>query len=181
MKPLEHFLRRDALGEVGNIGAGRAAAALEFFTGTTGALSPPRVGSGVRPLGAIEIALKLEGDLPGEIILNLNTHAVHGLLKRMCGSTPESLTGLAEGDTSALCELANVIGCAYLTALSEFTGLAFHPLVPDLRLGGRVQEQSDGLWIASKLRGSENFEADLVLMLEPTSSHRILNAIHRVA
>ena len=177
MNRTEDFSARDALGEAGNIGAGRAATAMEFLTGEPISLSPPRVGEGVRPIGAVEIGLELEGRLCGEVFITLDPACVAFLLLRLRGVSDGDLTRLGEMERSVICEAANVLGCTYLTAISELTHLTFHPTVPTLRIGGKPADARGSVWIGSRMRGRDGFEAELVLDLEEEGHKTLLNAL----
>lgn len=135
-------LELDALGELGNIGAGNAATALSQMIGSQVELSVPRVSiipvqDIPRPIGGPEtmvagIYLKLFGDAPGRMLICLPQETVFPLLKLMFKDIRENIQELGEAEQSALKEMSNIVGCAYLNAMASFMGVQLVPSVPAL-------------------------------------------------
>jgi chemotaxis protein CheC len=132
----------DAIREVANIGAGHAATALSQMTNRTIMITVPRVN--VRPMeeacdtvGSPEdvvaaILMHMMGDLTGRALLLFPQQAARTLcdflLRRQLGTT--SAFGTME--QSALKEAGNILGSAYLNALSDFMGMMLVPSIPSL-------------------------------------------------
>lgn len=137
----------DALREVSNVGAGHAATALAQMTGRTIQITIPKVRC--LPLGEVTSALGAEeepvaalhqrvyGDLQANQLLVFPLELVHRLLQAVIGSAPRggaALSDLSELESSALREVGNILGSAYLNAVSRLLGLTLIPTVPGLAL-----------------------------------------------
>ena len=132
----------DAMREVANIGAGHAATALSQMTNRKIMITVPRVN--VRPLeeacdvvGAPDeviaaILMHMMGDLTGRALVLFPQSAARTLcdflLRREMGTTQ----AFGEMEQSALKEAGNILGSAYLNALSDFMGMMLVPSVPSL-------------------------------------------------
>jgi chemotaxis protein CheC len=138
-------LQRDALKEVGNIGAGHAATALSQLLNTTVKLSEPRIdvlkfrdlssriGSPDRSIAALHMYVR--GEAPGQMIVlfdrDQSLEFVHVFIKRIIGDI-QIFDSIAD---STLKELGNIIAGSYLTALISLTGINLLPSVPTLSYG----------------------------------------------
>lgn len=173
--------RQDLLGEAGNIGAGRAAMALETMLGRGSVLLPPRVGRGAPPVGILEAALDLGDPLDVEVLVVYGTGAVHHLLEDLAGGVAADITKLGPMEASVLSETANILASAYLNALAELTGLRLVPSPPRLRVGGRLTRQKNETWTASRLRLRGGSEVDLVLRLRGEALALLIEALQPAA
>ena len=138
-------LQKDALKEVGNIGAGHAATALSQLLNTTVRLAEPkidvvkyrdlaeRIGYGGRTVAALHMYVR--GDAPGQMLVLFDRENalqfVNVFLKRVIGEIRvfESIVD------STLKELGSIIAGAYLTALMSLTGVELDPSSPTLSYG----------------------------------------------
>lgn len=145
----------DALREMSNVGAGHAATALAQMTGRTIQITVPEVRC--LPLGEVSAALgeeeapvaalhqRVYGDLRANQLLVFPLDLASRLLEAVAGG-PErqrtSLAELSELESSALREVGNILGSAYLNAVSRLLGLTLIPTVPGLALdmAGAVAE-----------------------------------------
>jgi len=132
----------DAMREVANIGAGHAATALSQMTNRTIMITVPRVN--IRPLEdacdtvgtpdevIAAILMHMMGDLTGRALLLFPQRSARTLcdflLRREIGTTQD----FGEMEQSALKEAGNILGSAYLNALSDFMGMMLVPSVPSL-------------------------------------------------
>lgn len=132
----------DAMREVANIGAGHAATALSQMTNRTIMITVPRVN--VRPLEeacdmvglpddvVAAVLMHMMGDLTGRALLLFPERAARTLcdflLRRELGTTAD----FAPMEQSALKEAGNILGSAYLNALSDFMGMMLVPSIPSL-------------------------------------------------
>ena len=132
----------DAMREVANIGAGHAATALSQMTNRKIMITVPRVN--VRPLeeacdtvGAPDqviaaVLMHMMGDLTGRALVLFPQSAARTLcdflLRREMGTTQ----AFGEMEQSTLKEAGNILGSAYLNALSDFMGMMLVPSVPSL-------------------------------------------------
>lgn len=137
--------RVDALKEVANIGAGHAATALSLMTGARIMIDVPTVS--VAPLDElipgiadkdsqiVSVLMDMSGSLKGHTLLALPLVTGRRLAdlmlrrERRAGGTLDLL------EESALKEAGNILGGAYMTALSEFLGMTLLPSPPRLMVG----------------------------------------------
>ncbi|HTW12155.1 MAG TPA: chemotaxis protein CheC, partial [Solirubrobacteraceae bacterium] len=126
----------DALRELANIASGTAATSLSQMLGREVDISVPKafalpLADAVEATGdpqetVIGVALPLEGDIEGIVLL---------LIKEQGAATLCSLLGVdpaSEVGESALGEIGNILGAAYLMALSSMTGLSLLPSTPNV-------------------------------------------------
>ncbi|HKI96677.1 MAG TPA: chemotaxis protein CheC [Gemmatimonadales bacterium] len=135
-------LQLDALREVANIGAGHAATALSQLTDRRIMISVPEINIArledvPDSLGDPEevvaaVLMHMLGDLTGRTLLLLpesNARLLCDLLlKRAVGATKT----FGELEQSSLKEAGNILGGAYMNALSDFMGMMLLPSVPSL-------------------------------------------------
>jgi chemotaxis protein CheC len=138
-------LQRDALKEVGNIGAGHAATALSQLLNTTVKLSEPtidvlkfrdlstRVGYADRIVAALHMYVR--GEAPGQMVVLFDREQafdfVNVFIKRIIGDI-QIFDSIVD---STLKELGNILAGSYLTALISLTGINLLPSVPTLSYG----------------------------------------------
>lgn len=138
-------LQRDALKEVGNIGAGHAATALSQLLNATVKLSEPtidvlkyrdlssRIGSPERTVAALHMYIR--GEAPGQMVVLFDREQaaefVNVFIKRIIGDI-QIFDSIID---STLKELGNIIAGSYLTALISLTGVNLLPSVPTLSYG----------------------------------------------
>ena len=138
--------RVDALKEVANIGAGHAATALSLMTGARIMIDVPTIN--VAPLSelipgiaeegsqVVSVLMDMYGSLKGHTLLALplvTGRRLSDLMlrrERRPGDDPLDLL-----EESALKEAGNILGGAYMTALSEFLGMTLLPSPPRLTVG----------------------------------------------
>ncbi|HEY8320260.1 MAG TPA: chemotaxis protein CheC [Candidatus Baltobacteraceae bacterium] len=138
-------LQKDALKEVGNIGAGHAATALSQLLNTKINLSEPRIevikfrdlasriGNESRTVAALHMYVR--GEAPGQMIVIFDREQaldfVSAFLKRVIGDI-QIFDSIAD---STLKELGNIIAGSYLTAIIQLTNINLLPSVPTLSYG----------------------------------------------
>lgn len=138
-------LQLDALREVANIGAGHAATALSQLTRQRILLNVPETrvvrleevaeltGAPDEPVAAV--VMQVLGDVTGRAVqvfpASTAQRIAATLLDRQDISFPE---GFGEMEQSAMKEAANILGAAYLSALSDFLGLLVLTSVPSLAI-----------------------------------------------
>lgn len=132
----------DALREVANIGAGHAATALSQLTNRRIMISVPEIriarleevpgllGDPQQVVAAV--LMHMLGDLTGRTLFMMPEGAAQllcdMLLRREAGTT----AGFDELEESSLKEAGNILGGAYMNALSDFMGMMLLPSVPSL-------------------------------------------------
>lgn len=127
-------IQLDALGELANVGSGNAATALSQLAGRPVDLSLPNarvlpLREAVEAAGDSEecvtaVALPLSGDIE-MLLLLLVTEEAGDTFARLLGVEPR--TELA---SSAIAEVANIVGTSYGNALAQITGVALEPSPP---------------------------------------------------
>ena len=138
-------LQKDALKEVGNIGAGHAATALSQLLNAKINLSEPRidvikfrdlasrVGHEDRMVAALHMYIR--GESPGQIVVLFDREQavdfVSQFLKRVIGD----IQVFDSINDSTLKEIGNIIAGSYLTAINDLTGQNVLPSTPTLSYG----------------------------------------------
>ncbi len=127
-------MQLDALRELANIGSGTASTSLSGLLGRPVDISVPNVqalpfADAVEAIGPVEdeitgILLGVKGELTGAVLLLVSPDDAQTLCG-MLGVEADSEWGL-----SALGEVGNIVGAAYLGALAAMTGLAMEPTPP---------------------------------------------------
>jgi chemotaxis protein CheC len=189
-------LQRDALKEVGNIGAGHAATSLSQLLNTTIQLSEPtidvikfrdlssRVGYENRLVAALHMYVR--GEAPGQIVVLFDReHAldyVNSFIERIIGEI-RIFDSIVD---STLKVLGNIMAGAYLTALDSLTGVNLVPSVPTLSYGtvhgafrsllSILPDQDVFLIESSFLDKERDISGRFVLIPETGSLHALLAA-----
>lgn len=140
MNPLSE-LHLDALTEVFNIGAGRAASSLSEIVGDEVKLSVPRVqilrSSEITPerlslngprLGAVR--QRFSGPFNADALLLFTEERALEIVHDMMGSQVR-VEDLPEFEQEAMCELGNIILNACLSAMADILGLALESSLPE--------------------------------------------------
>ncbi len=162
--------RLDALREVANIGAGHGATALSMLVGSRIMISVTRATvletkGGNMPEACLAaenlvcVRMDMHGSITGRTALILPENDAARLAERMLGRERGSIADLGEMECSALNEAGNIIGGAYLTALSEFLGMRLMPSPPSLSSGSRNV-------VASSVFEPRNAFADRIICCE---------------
>ena len=138
--------RVDALKEVASIGAGHAATALSLMTGARIMIDVPMVNVGqlselVPTIAApdaqiVSVTMDMHGSLNGQTLLALpiltGRRLADLMLRRERRARGTEFDRLEE---SALKEAGNILGGAYMTALSVFLDMQLMPSPPRFRVG----------------------------------------------
>jgi chemotaxis protein CheC len=137
--------RLDALKEVANIGAGHAATALSMLTHGRIMISVPTIRFVVPDDDArracfpgknvVAVLMTISGSISGRTAFLLPSDGSLRLAERMLGKPRGSIEKIGEIEQSALSEAGNIIGGAYLTALSDFLGMRLLPSPPKFLQG----------------------------------------------
>ncbi len=138
-------LQKDALKEVGNIGAGHAATSLSQLLNTTIQLSEPsidvikfrdlsnRVGYENRLVAALHMYVR--GEAPGQLIVLFDRDHALGYVDSFIGRIIGDIRIFDSIVDSTLKVLGNIMAGAYLSALDSLTGVDMVPSVPTLSYG----------------------------------------------
>jgi chemotaxis protein CheC len=138
--------RLDALKEVASIGAGHAATALSLMTGARIMIDVPMVNVGqlseMGPMIAdadaqlVSVLMEMHGSLNGQTLLALPVATGRRLADLMLRRERHKGAGAFDRlEESALMEAGNILGGAYMTALSDFLGMYLMPSPPRFRTG----------------------------------------------
>jgi chemotaxis protein CheC len=137
-------LELDALKEVANIGAGHAATALSQLTNRRIMISVPEIfvtrleqvpeRLGDKDEVIVGVLMHMLGDLTGRMLLTLPEFDALLLCDMLLRREPDATTEFGELEQSALKEAGNILGGAYMNALSDFMGMMLLPSVPSLAI-----------------------------------------------
>jgi chemotaxis protein CheC len=135
-------MQLDALREVANIGAGHAATALSQMTDRRIMISVPQINvsrledvpetMGDPDEVVAAVLMHMLGDLTGRTLLMLPESNAMRLCDMLLHRAPGTTTAFGEIEQSGLKEAGNILGGAYMNALSEFMGMMLLPSVPSL-------------------------------------------------
>jgi chemotaxis protein CheC len=157
-------LQLDALRELANIGSGTAGTALSSMLGRSVDISVPTalvlpLAEAVEAVGdpeadATAVVLPVFGDLNGVVLLLFGPQDVDRLCT-LLGVEPGSELG-----ASALGEIGNILGSAYVNAMAAMTGIEVEPMPP--------QTASDmlGALVASVVMSQLEGHSDTTLLLD---------------
>lgn len=127
----------DALREIANIGMGKASAALADLIGTTVLINVPQ--AQCVPISLLTqllqnpeqvtagVYLQVTGDISGQATFIFEMESAQRLAGFLLGSAEVELNEIT---ASVLMEIGNIMLSAYLTAISDFTGLQLLPSPP---------------------------------------------------
>lgn len=176
-------IERDALTEIFNVGAGRAAQSLSEIVGDEVRLSVPSVE--VLRSGAIDeqvlprtrgrfatVSQNFDGPFDAEAVLLFTEDRALSIVRDMMGSQM-SLDELAEFEREAMCELGNIILNACLSAMADMLEITLNSSLPQYL----VSSPDD---ISARLacaQGDESYvlvlHIDLVIEKHQTDGHLI--------
>jgi chemotaxis protein CheC len=137
----------EAMKEVGNIGAGHAATALSDMLQVPVQIGTPKVEilafSGLasrvsqpgRTVSAVHMGVNVNGEAPCQIVVLFEEQQALSFVKIFTGMEPDDDGVFASIVESTIKEVGNIIGGAYLTALTTLTGINLIPSVPMLSTG----------------------------------------------
>jgi chemotaxis protein CheC len=137
-------LHLDALAEVFNVGAGRAAASLSEIVGDEVKLSVPSVeikknseiDANTMDFNSIKfgvVSQQFSGPFDAQaLLLFTESHALE-IVRDMMGSQM-SIEELAEFEQEAMCELGNIILNACLSAMADMLHISLNSSLPDYRI-----------------------------------------------
>lgn len=135
-------LQVDALREVANIGAGHAATALSQLTNRRIMISVPQIKvTRVEDVGELlgdpeevvaAVLMHMLGDLTGRTLFVMTEPSTRLLCDLLLRRQPETTAAFHDLEQSAIKEAGNILGGAYMNALSDFMGMMLLPSFPSL-------------------------------------------------
>ncbi|MEJ2367076.1 MAG: chemotaxis protein CheC [Acidobacteriota bacterium] len=188
----------DALKEVSNVGAGHAVTALHQMTQRTIMLEVPQVR--LVPFSKVSDALggpeeevlglfiRVFGDSRGNMLAVMPRKAADHLIQILFNGK-EGRRALGEMEISALKEVGNIIGSAYLSAVSGILNISLIPSIPafsmdmaqavvDLLLIELAEVSNEALVIQTEFRSRDGrFQGHLFLLPDPGSIDTMLQGI----
>lgn len=137
-------IQKDVLREIGNIGGGNAATALSSLLTDRVNMTVPFL----RMVGVNEIAELLGGpgkevvgilvfmtdDIKGMLMFILDRQFTHLMINALLNKKIESFENINEMDMSALMEMGNMMSGAYISALSQLTGMDIRLSTPQIAI-----------------------------------------------
>ena len=195
-------LQLDGLREVANIGAGHAATALSQLTNRRIMVGVPQVrvlrideiadmiGTGEEVVAGV--AMQMLGDLTGRTVQIFPKETAEKVASILIGKDAVNFPdGFGELEQSALKEVGNILGGAYLNALSDFLGLLLLMSVPGLAMDVTAavlkalflefQEDRDYVFVVETLFNMDEVEHELhghfLLVPDEASIDVLLRAI----
>ncbi|OPY35383.1 MAG: flagellar motor switch protein [Methanoregula sp. PtaU1.Bin051] len=188
-------VQKDALQELGNIGAAHAATTLSQMLNSTVEMSVPKVVAidiarlsdhiGEDP--SAMVAFELQGEIPhgGYVVFYVSRDSAIRITNTMLGMT-EMDRALNEMDESALREVGNIMVSAYLDATAELLGFVMLPSPPSLvvdmahaamqSLIAQMAEDVDEvlLFRTDLICAEHKIDSDIILMPESSSLKKIV-------
>ncbi|HLV10773.1 MAG TPA: chemotaxis protein CheC [Halanaerobiales bacterium] len=191
-------IQKDALKEIGNVGAGNAATAFAQFLECKINMTVPSVS--IMPIsdvpeitGGIEkkivsVLLKVLGEAPGSILLLFSEDSCENLLELILNEK-YNINDFREVEISAIKEIGNILSGSYLNAINHMTGLNLFQSLPAFSydMAGAILSssmitlslQSDyALLIETTfINGNSEIEGYFFLMPDPGSLEKILGGL----
>ena len=137
-------MRKDALGEVGNIGAGHAATALSEVLGRRVVLSQPELqivpasevphAFGLANTLVVATSSQLSGGVGGGILAVATCDALFSLTDLASGRPAGTTTNLGASEEELAIKVGTVLADAYVEAVSRLTGLGIDVSPPGFHL-----------------------------------------------
>lgn len=196
-------IERDALTEIFNVGAGRAAQSLSEIVGDEVRLSVPSVE--VLRSGAIDeqvlprtrgrfatVSQNFDGPFDAEAVLLFTEDRALSIVRDMMGSQM-SIEDLAEFEQEAMCELGNIILNACLSAMADMLGISLNSSLPTYamsspdeittRLAEKGVEDGDSSYILvlhiDLVLEKHHTEGHLIFLLSSTSLSKLISHIQQ--
>lgn len=190
----------DILKEVGNIGAGHAAAALSLLmhgrpvqvSVTAARLCDfddiAEVVGGSEQV-VVGVFLRLTGDIRGSVMLLLTYASAENLLHRLLPGSNEGSLTFSELELSALAEVGNILSGSYINAVSELTALRVYQSVPavavdmagailDVGLAMVGESADSAILINTEMtQGDRVVDGHVFLLPDPQSTGPLLRAL----
>lgn len=138
-------LQKDALREIGNIGAGHAATALSQLLNTRISLVEPRIDvvrfrdlaarAQARDRDVAALHMNVRGDAPGQIFVIFDREPAVEFVSRFIRRVIGDITIYDSIEESTLKELGNIVAGSYITAIVHLTGVRLELSVPEISYG----------------------------------------------
>ncbi|MGX1264622.1 chemotaxis protein CheC [Rossellomorea marisflavi] len=192
----------DVLKEIGNIGAGHAATSLSFLLDKKIDMKVPAVDmvsfdemtelAGGAETIVVGIFLRVQGEVTGNMFFLLPLEQATRYVQIMLKDPSQTFYEPPYEDIalSAIQELGNIVSGAYLSSLSDFTGLTIHSSVPAVSVDMAGAMVGYGLIEISKVgdhalvidtalneEGTQGIKGNFYLILDPESFSTVFNSL----
>jgi chemotaxis protein CheC len=134
----------DVLKEIGNIGAGNAAVSLGVLLDSDVQISVPKVQIGdyesvIASVGGMEeiivaVLVHFTGEANGVVLFILSARDSEDVMDFLVGKDDTHAPGLGDMKLSAVKEIGNIMGSAYLGSIARLTGLNLNISVPHVAI-----------------------------------------------
>jgi len=193
-------IETDALTEIFNVGAGRAALSLSEIVGDEVRLSVPSVEVlRTREIDERVLALSnarfatvsqiFDGPFDAEAVLLFTEEHALEIVRDMMGSQM-SLAELAEFEQEAMCELGNIILNACLSAMADMLGITLNSSLPNYAVSSPAEistrlasSESDDTYVLvlhiDLVIEKHHTEGHLIFLLSSTSLNKLVTHIQR--
>lgn len=194
-------IQKDALQELGNIGAAHAATTLSQMLNSTIEMGVPKViavdisqlANYIGEDPSAMVAFELQGDIPhgGYVVFYLSRESAIRITNTMLGMTDMNRP-FNEMDESALREVGNIMVSAYLDATAELLGFVMLPSPPSLvidmahaamqsLIASMGEELDEVLLFRTELMCLEHkIDSDIILMPELSSLNRMVSLLEQM-
>ncbi|MDR0424660.1 MAG: chemotaxis protein CheC [Clostridiales Family XIII bacterium] len=189
----------DVLREIGNIGAGNAATSLGMILDAEVGIQLPKVqitdfDSAVEALGGAEamtvgVLLNFSGEANGMIMFLLKIEDAENITSILVEEDASGEKGLSDIKLSAIKEIGNILGSAYVNSIALLTGLRIDISVPYIAIdmagailsvpiiefgavGDKVMFIEEGFFTAEK-----QLDSDVVMFAEVDTLQRIMGRL----
>ncbi|KQU60352.1 chemotaxis protein CheC [Rossellomorea marisflavi] len=192
----------DVLKEIGNIGAGHAATSLSFLLDKKIDMKVPAVDmvsfdemtelAGGAETIVVGIFLRIQGEVTGNMFFLLPLEQATRYVQIMLKDPSHTFQEPPYEDIalSAIQELGNIVSGAYLSSLSDFTGLSIQSSVPAVSVDMAGAMVGYGLLEISKVgdhalvidtalneEGTQGVKGNFYLILDPESFSIVFNSL----
>lgn len=192
----------DVLKEIGNIGAGHAATSLSSLLDKKIDMKVPAVDmvsfdemtelAGGAETIVVGIFLRIQGEVTGNMFFLLPLEQATRYVQIMLKDPSYTFHKPPYEDIalSAIQELGNIVAGAYLSSLSDFTGLSIHPSVPAVSVDmagamvgyglleiSRVGDHALVIDTALNEEGTKGIKGNFYLILDPESFSIVFNSL----
>jgi len=194
-------VQKDAIQELGNIGAAHAATTLSQMLGSTIEMSVPAIhvvdlaqlGDYMGEESAAMVAFELQGDIPhgGYVLFYITRESAVRMTNTMLGMTKLDRP-LSEMDESALIEVGNIMVSAFLDATAELLGFIMLPSPPALTIDmahaamqsliAQMQEETNEVLLFSTELACQEFkiDSDIIMMPERSTLIKIIELLENM-
>lgn len=171
-------MQKDALREIGNIGAGNAATSMSKLVNRKIDMDVPTVNivsfdEMMERIGGPEsvvvaLLFRIQGDAPGTVYFIFSIEEAEALIKEITNDDALRLDVNDELAISVIQEAGNIVTGAYLSALGDFTNITMHPSVPYLSI-----DMAGAILTVGLLEVSQVADYALIIDAKISSSYQV--------